>query len=74
MSLSARLKELRVSRNLTQRQVYNAVNMSTIGYRRYEYSEREPAFTNLIALANYFDISLDYLVGRSDGSRSVDLT
>ena len=40
--------------------------MSMLGYQRYEYGEREPSFQKLIALADYFDVSLDYLVGRSD--------
>jgi hypothetical protein len=31
-----------------------------------EYTEREPAFKYLIALADYFNVSIDYLVGRSD--------
>ena len=66
MSFSERLKELRISRHLTQKQVYEAVNMSAIGYQRYEYGDREPAYQNLIALADFFDVSLDYLVGRSD--------
>ena len=66
MSFSKRLVELRQSRNLTQKQVYEAVGMSSIGYQRYEYGDREPAFSKLIALADYFDVSLDYLVGRSD--------
>lgn len=66
MSFSDRLIFLRKSRNLTQKQVYDAVGMSAIGYQRYEYGDREPAYQNLIALADFFDVSLDYLVGRSD--------
>ena len=66
MSFSERLIELRKSRGLTQKQVYEAINMSSIGYQRYEYGDREPAYQKLIALADYFDVSLDYLVGRSD--------
>lgn len=66
MSFSERLKILRTAQNLTQKQVYEAVNMSAIGYQRYEYGDREPAYKNLIALADYFNVSLDYLVGRSD--------
>lgn len=66
MSFSDRLKELRMSRNLTQKQVYDAVGMSAIGYQRYEYGDREPAYQKLLALADYFDVSLDYLCGRSD--------
>jgi len=63
MSFSDRLKELRKSRNLTQKQVYEAVGMSAIGYQRYEYGDREPAYQNLLALARFFNVSIDYLVG-----------
>ena len=66
MTFSERLKELRTSRHLTQKQVYDAIGMSALGYQRYEYGSREPAYKQLIALADYFDVSLDYLVGRSD--------
>ena len=66
MSFADRLKQLRLCRNLTQKQVYDAIGMSAIGYQRDEYGEREPAYQRLIALADYFDVSLDYLVGRSD--------
>lgn len=69
MTFAERLKELRVSRNLTQRQVYESVQMSPLGYQRYEYGEREPAYAKLLALADYFDVSLDYLCGRSDDPR-----
>jgi transcriptional regulator with XRE-family HTH domain len=66
MTFAERLVELRKSRGLTQKQVYEGVSMSMLGYQRYEYGEREPAFQKLIALADYFNVSLDYLVGRSD--------
>lgn len=66
MTFSERLVALRTSRGLTQKQVYQGVSMSALGYQRYEYGEREPAFQKLIALADFFDVSLDYLVGRSD--------
>ena len=65
MSFSERLKELRTLRNLTQKQVYDAVGMSAIGYQRYELGERKPTYDMLMALADYFDVSLGYLVGRS---------
>lgn len=66
MSFPERLKELRIARSLTQKQVYEAIGMSALGYQRYEYGTREPAYQKLIALADYFGVSLDYLVGRSD--------
>jgi transcriptional regulator with XRE-family HTH domain len=66
MTFSERLIELRKARNLTQKQVYEGIGMSMLGYQRYEYGEREPSYQKLIALADYFDVSLDYLCGRSD--------
>ncbi len=66
MTFHERLVYLRKSRNLTQKQVYESIEMSMVGYQRYEYGTREPAYQKLIALADYFDVSIDYLVGRTD--------
>lgn len=65
MTFSDRLRELRATRGLTQKDVYTAIEVSPIVYQRYEYG-RSPAFDKLVALADFFDVSLDYLVGRSD--------
>lgn len=65
MTFADRLKELRQLRQLTQKDVYTAIGVLPIVYQRYEYGN-SPAFDKLIALADYFDVSLDYLVGRSD--------
>ncbi|MDD4565863.1 MAG: helix-turn-helix transcriptional regulator [Eubacteriales bacterium] len=35
-------------------------------FKNYELNERKPTYNALIALADFFDVSLDYLVGRSD--------
>lgn len=69
MNFSERLIQLRKSRNCTQRDVFTAIGMSEHGYQRYEYGDREPAYKYLIALADYFNVSLDYLVGRSDDTQ-----
>lgn len=66
MTFSERLKELRIYRNLTQKEIADSIGMAPVAYQRYEYGTREPAYQKLIALADYFDVSLDYLVGRSD--------
>lgn len=60
------LKSLRISRNLTQRQLADAIDASERGIQNYELGERKPAYDVLISLADYFDVSLDYLTGRSD--------
>lgn len=66
MTFSERLKELRLAKGLTQLQVSQSTGMSLLGYQRYEYGSREPAYNKLLALADYFDVSLDYLVGRTN--------
>lgn len=65
MTFADRLRELRSARNLTQKDVYSAIRVAPIVYQRYEYGH-SPSYEKLIALADYFDVSLDYLVGRSD--------
>ena len=70
MSLfKARIKECRLNKKLTQAQVASACKIILRSYQRYESGDREPEIDKLIALADYFDVSLDYLVGRSDDPR-----
>lgn len=61
-----RLVALRKSHNLTQKQLASAIGLSEVGIQNYEGNRRKPAYDVLLALADYFDVSLDYLVGRSD--------
>lgn len=65
-TLSERLIELKENKNRLQKDIAKAVNLSLRSYQRYEYGEREPTSSILIALADYFNVSLDYLVGRTD--------
>lgn len=65
-TLVERLQYLKDSKNLLQKDISKSVNLSLRTYQRYEYGEREPSASMLMALADYFDVSLDYLVGRSD--------
>ena len=66
MSLPDSLRRFRSDFNLTQKAVAEAVGMRETAYSRYERGEREPAYKQLITLADTFNISLDYLVGRTD--------
>lgn len=65
-AFSNNLKSLRQSKSLTQKQLAIEINASERGIQNYEAGIRKPTYDILIALANYFDVSLDYLVGRSD--------
>ena len=62
----AHLKELRKSRGITQKQLAIAISASERGIQQYELGERKPSYEMLLALADYFQVSLDYLVGRTD--------
>lgn len=66
MFFSSRLKSIRTSKKLTQKQLANFLGITENAYQNYEYGKREPDIAGLITLADYFDVSLDYLVGRSD--------
>ncbi len=66
MNLPESLRRFRRDFNLTQKAVADAVGMKESAYQRYEQGRREPAYKQLISLADAYNISLDYLVGRSD--------
>ena len=60
------LRAIRKGHKATQKQVAIAVGVTERNYQDWEYGNTKPGFDTLIALADYFDVSLDYLVGRSD--------
>lgn len=60
----SRLKELRLSKGLSQKQLGEATGLSERGIQNYELRLRHPTIEVAITLADFFDVSLDYLVGR----------
>ena len=66
MTFSERLVQLRKEKNITQRQLASALNLSEVGIQNYEGGRRKPAYDILLALADYFNVSIDYLTGRTD--------
>lgn len=69
MTCKERIKELRINKGLTQKQLAEETRLSERGIQNYELGERVPTLQAAIALADFFDVSLDYLVGRSDDPR-----
>lgn len=61
-----RLKKLRKERNISQLKLALDLNMNQNTVSRYENLEREADYETLIKFANYFDVSLDFLLGRAD--------
>lgn len=66
MKLAERLKELRKERNLRQEQVAVALDVGMSTYCRYEQGKREPTASVIVRMADYYDVSADYLLGRSE--------
>ena len=60
------MKELRKKRRISQVKLSIDLNISQNTISRYENSIREPDFSTLILIADYFDVSIDYLLGRTD--------
>lgn len=61
-----RLRELRKYKNISQLKLAMDLNMNQNTISRYETGEREAGYAELIAIADYFDVSLDYLLERTD--------
>ena len=66
MQLSDALKRFRKAQKLTQKQAAQLAGVGERVYQSYEYGKVVPTITVLVALADALDVSLDYLVGRSD--------
>lgn len=66
LMIHERLKSLRKTKKETQKAIALAIGVSEVSYQRFEYGTVRPSLETLIALADYFDVSLDYLVGRSE--------
>ena len=61
-----RLKKLRKERNISQLKLALDLNMNQNSISRYENLEREADYETIIKFADYFDVSIDYLLGRTD--------
>lgn len=64
--LSARLKPLRQEKKVTQKQIASLLNCTEQHYQRIEYGKINIPTTTLITLADFFGVTTDYLLGRSD--------
>ena len=61
-----RLKELRKRRGISQMKMAMDLNMGQNTISRYENEVHEADYETLILFADYFDVSIDYLLGRTD--------
>ena len=64
------LSSLRKSKGLTQYELAERLGFSRGQLANYEQGQREPDFESLQKIANFFDVSTDYLIGRTDNKNS----
>lgn len=64
--LSIRLRELREERKLLQKDMANFLNITTSAYGYYEQGKREPDTHTVNSLADFYNVSSDYLLGRTN--------
>ncbi|WP_203334325.1 helix-turn-helix domain-containing protein [Planococcus beigongshangi] len=64
--LSDRLKNLRTRRNITQSDLAKRIGVARTTYAMYEQGQREPDYETLQRLADFYEVSVDYLLGRTE--------
>ncbi len=73
IELGEKLKALRIENHLRQDQVARLVNVEKSSISMYETGMRQPSYTTLVRLADVFNVTTDYLLGRTNSS-PVDLS
>lgn len=68
MTIGDSFKRFRKERGLTQQQVANALALQKQAWQRYESGKVVPSATLILNLADFFNVSADYLLGRTDNS------
>ncbi|BCJ93354.1 transcriptional regulator [Anaerocolumna cellulosilytica] len=69
MYIYKRIKDLREDRDLTQGQISKLLNTTQQQYSKYELGIQEIPVHHLITLADYYNTSTDYLLGRTDNKK-----
>lgn len=72
--LSSRIKELRIKNSLTQRDLAKAINTTATSISAYETGLKTPSISIVKKIAEYFNVSLDWLCGVSDNQSNNGIT
>ena len=73
VDMGKRLKNLRVQKNLTQKQVAERVGLAVSAISSYESGARFPTYQTLIKLASMYHVTCDYIIGMP-GKRTIDVS
>ena len=65
-TFAKRLKELRLAKGMTLKEVSGQFGITLGAYAHYEQGIREPSYDLLARICDFFDVSSDYLIGRTD--------
>lgn len=71
MIINQRIKTLRQQHNLTQKQLAEILSVTPVTVQRFEYGTARPSLDTLVKIADHFNVSLDYVVGRSSDSHKL---
>lgn len=74
MKFNEKLKEIRVSKGLSQHFIAEKLSINDRSYQNYEYGKREPNIETLIRLSAILDVSLDNLLCREDVLQSLEVS
>lgn len=67
--VSERLTELRHSKNLTETELSSKIGFAQTTYSHYEIGKRRPTTMKLLSIAQYYNVSVDYIVGRINNKK-----
>ena len=70
-NLGGKLKQLRINKSVTQKQIAEHLQVTTVTVQRFEYGDRRPGLETIIKLCKYFNVSSDYLLGLSDNPKKL---
>ncbi|AUS87767.1 helix-turn-helix transcriptional regulator [Lysinibacillus capsici] len=65
------LKRLRTEKGLSQKELTDLLTINRSTYARYETSSTQPDFETLSKLADFYDVSVDYLLGRTENKNAL---
>ncbi len=69
-----RLRSVRMSHKITQQAMADMLSISLNAYQKYEQAERMPSLNRLVQIADFLDVSTDYLLGRDEWLQSHEVS
>lgn len=73
VDFNQRLRQLRKEKGLKQHELAKFLDMSPTGYNKYETGAVEPGIQTLLKLAQFFNVSVDYLIGYTDDRNNTEV-